>query len=609
MPPPNVVTPAIKIDGTPLDAELVPLLEETVVDDKEQVPSMFTLTFVDKDHDVLGKTKAKIGSKIEIQSAPLDEPGSFPLIKGEVTAIEGDYDVTGARAIIRGYDTSHRLHRGRHTETYVNQTDSDIAKKIASRHGIQVGTVDSTGVTYDHLSQANMSDWDFLNGRAKRIGYELSVVDSKLNFKKLPKATAAPPPGTLRSTGADELVYGTTIIEFHPRITAGAQVKTIKVRGWDVQQKKEIIGTAQAATVSATFSGGLTPYTPASVAGNVNAKHDFVAVDRPVFNQAAANDAAAALAEQIGSAFAEADGVAIGDPRIIAGKPISIGGVSSEFKGKWVISHARHVINSEGYRIHFSASGRQDRSILGLTSHGIQNGSSPPGRPKMYGLVVGIVTNNEDDKKWARVKVRFPWLADQGGQETYESNWARVLSFGAGPDRGALFIPEVNDEVLVGFEHGDMNYPYVIGGLYNGKDLPNLGIAKKGAINDVIKSGKVGRRGFTSSKGHALVFVDDDGENDGIVLRSSDGSLKIEIKAKGKELHITGDPKVIVTAKQELTLESDKDINIKAKGNLKLEAATGVEMKSNATFKIQGTTVDLKGSGPVSVSGTPIKLN
>lgn len=117
------------------------------------------------------------------------------------------------------------------------------------------------------------------------------------------------------------------------------------------------------------------------------------------------------------------------------------------------------------------------------------------------------------------------------------------------------------------------------------------------------------RRGFTSRKGHAIVFVDDDSADDGVVLRTSDGKIKIELKAKGKELHISGDTKVIVTAEQELTLESKKDINIKAQGNLKLEASTGVDMKSNATFKIQGTTVDLKGSGPVSVSGTPIKLN
>lgn len=600
-----VVNATIKIDGVPIGKPLKPFLEEIVVDDKAQVPSMFTLTFVDAEHDILGKTNAKIGSKVEILSTPLDEPQPFPLLTGEVTALEGEYDVTGARAVIRGYDLSHRLHHGRHTETYVNATDSDIAKKIAGRHGIQVGKVESTSVTYDHVSQANMSDWDFITARAKAIGYEVSVADGKFNFAKPPDASAAPAPGTLRSTSSDELAYGNQIVEFRPRITAGAQVKTIKVRGWDVQQKKEIVGTAQAATVSAALAA----YTPAKVAGNVNVAHAFVAVDRPVFNESAATAAAKAIAEQIGSAFAEADGVAIGDPRIIAGKPISIGNVSDEFKGKWVVSHARHVINAEGYRIHFSAHGRQSRSILGLTTMGFPNGSAPPGAPRMYGLVVGIVTNNDDDKKLGRVKVRFPWLADKSGDEKYESHWARVVHFGAGPDRGAFFVPEVDDEVLVGFEHGDINFPYVIGGLYNGQDKPSLGIEKKDNADNVVASSKVGRRGFTSRKGHALVFVDDDSDADGIVIRSSDGKLKIELKAKGKELVITGDPKVTVEAGDELTLHSKKDLNIKADGNLKLQAASGVDMKSDASFKIQGTSVDLKGSGTVSVSGATVKLN
>lgn len=594
----------VKIDGVSLGAAVKPYLEEIIVDDKAQVPSMFTLTFLDDERKVLTDARAKIGSKIEIKSTAADESETHPLLTGEVTALEGRYDASGARAVIRGYDLSHRLHRGRHTETYVNSADSDIARKIAGRHGIQVGNIASTSVTYDHVSQANMSDWDFISGRAKAIGFEVTVVDGKFSFAPPTKANEARSPGSLRTTSDEDLVVGKQILEFYPRVTAGSQVKSIKVRGWDVQQKKEIIGTAQAATVSAALA-----LTPAKVASAVNAQHEYVAVDRPVFNQSAANSVASALAELIGSAFAEADGVAIGDPKIIAGKAISVGGVSDEFKGKWVVSQARHVINSDGYRIYFSANGRQERSLLGLTSMAFPNGGSPQGPARMFGLVVGIVTNNDDDKKLGRVKVRFPWLADKSGDEKYESHWARVVHFGAGPDRGAFFVPEIDDEVLVGFEHGDINFPYVIGGLYNGQDKPNLGIAEKGSAENVVASSKVGRRGFTSRKGHALVFVDDDSDNDGIVIRSSDGKLKIEIKAKGKELVITGDPKVTVEAGNELTLHSKANLTIKADTNLKLEAGTAVEMKSGTSMKIQGTTVDVKGSGPVSVSGAQVKLN
>ena len=84
---------------------------------------------------------------------------------------------------------------------------------------------------------------------------------------------------------------------------------------------------------------------------------------------------------------------------------------------------------------------------------------------RFYGVVVGIVTNNQDPDNMHRVKVRFPWL-----NQDHESNWARVATSMAGNGRGAYFLPEVDDEVLVAFEHGLIDQPYVIGSLWNGKD-------------------------------------------------------------------------------------------------------------------------------------------
>ena len=104
-----------------------------------------------------------------------------------------------------------------------------------------------------------------------------------------------------------------------------------------------------------------------------------------------------------------------------------------------------------------------------------------------------------------------------------------------------------------------------------------------------------------------MIFVDDDSASQ-IAITTSDGKLKIEWDEKKAELRITGDQKVIIKATQEITLQSDKDINLKAQGNIKLEGTGGVDMKSSASFKVEGSTVDVKGSGPVSVSGAMVKL-
>jgi uncharacterized protein involved in type VI secretion and phage assembly len=116
---------------------------------------------------------------------------------------------------------------------------------------------------------------------------------------------------------------------------------------------------------------------------------------------------------------------------------------------------------------------------------------------KIFGVVVGVVTNNQDPEKMGRVKVRFPWL-----NETDESHWARVATLMAGKDRGTWFLPEVDDEVLVAFGHGDVRFPYVVGALWNGVDTPPRD-------ND---DGKNNERVVKSRLGHELIFGDEGGK-------------------------------------------------------------------------------------------------
>ncbi len=125
----------IQIDGTPLADALHPMLEAVVVDDHLHLPATFQLTFRDIDLNVLKTAGIRIGSKIVIGGSALGEARAKPLVTGEVTGIEAEYDAQGGRAVVRGYDPSHRLHRGRHTETYRNVTDSDIARTVAREGG------------------------------------------------------------------------------------------------------------------------------------------------------------------------------------------------------------------------------------------------------------------------------------------------------------------------------------------------------------------------------------------------------------------------------------------------------------------------------------------
>ena len=132
-------------------------------------------------------------------------------------------------------------------------------------------------------------------------------------------------------------------------------------------------------------------------------------------------------------------------------------------------------------------------------------------RQRYTSVVIGICTNNKDPEGLGRVKVKFPWLAD-----SEESYWARVCQFMTGGGRGMWILPEVGDEVLVSFEHGDIHHPYVIGSLWNGVDRP----PSDSGFNE---DGKNNIRMFQSRFGHQVIFDDTAG---GEKIRLMEGNAK-----------------------------------------------------------------------------------
>jgi uncharacterized protein involved in type VI secretion and phage assembly len=197
---------------------------------------------------------------------------------------------------------------------------------------------------------------------------------------------------------------------------------------------------------------------------------------------------------------------------------------------------------------------------------------------RFYGVVVGIVTNNQDPDNLHRVKVQFPWL-----DGSTESHWARVATPMAGKKRGLYFLPEVDDEVLVAFEHGSIDFPCVIGSLWNGKDTPPESNSDKQNNN----------RALHSRSGHVIRFVDKSG-SESIEIIDKQGSNKIVISSK--------DNTITISAQSDIVIKS-------ATGKLKMEAV-GVEITSQADVKIKANTnIDVQASAMMNLKGSLIKLN
>jgi phage protein D/phage baseplate assembly protein gpV len=582
MPPPQQPsnTFRIEVDGTILDEAIEALLVSAFVDGSLNLPDMFVLTFRDPDRTVLERANIEIGKKVTISVVSDADPGGAKLISNaEVTAVEAEFDPAGTLTTVRGLDQSHRLFRGRTTESYKNVTYSDIARKVAQRAGLATGTIDDTTEVFPHVSQGNVSDWDFLKDLADSIGYEITALNGKLDFRKPADASHAPASGTLRTEDPLQLTLGGNLLRFRSIVTSAEQVKEVKVRGWDVKQKRALIGSAPADPKGVELS-----VKPSSLAGKFG-NPTYVDVATPYESQAEVDAAAKALAEEISGAFAAFDGAARGNPKLRAGAAVSLGLAGRPFDGRYTLTTTRHVYDpQEGYTTWFTVSGHQDRSLLGLASG---NGR----RPILQGVVPAVVTDARDPEKLCRVKLHFPWMSD-----TYESDWVRTLQPGAGSDRGTMLVPEVNDEVLVAFEHGDIRHPYVLGGLYNGIDKPSSKIISLIDGN----SGAVNWKGFVSRTGHRLGISDENGK-ELVELRTGDDKLVVLLDKAKTAIEITSGGKV--------TIKGTGDIEISSDANVKLKAGANLELEATGQLKVKGAQVSVEGSGPVAVKGTPIQLN
>jgi uncharacterized protein involved in type VI secretion and phage assembly len=591
---PYHVWPDISIGGTALSRQMDAQLEQVVIDHHQHLPDMFVVAFHDPGRDVLGQLGVNIGSPVTIKVTPPGASAAEMLIDGEVTSLEADYDANLSLSIIRGYDKSHRLHRGRRTATYKNVSDSDIVRTVVGRAGLTIKQIDSTSGTFDHVTQANQSDWDFLKARARETNYEMGMDEGKFYYRRPVAASAAPQNGTYRNHNDPlQLVFGVDLVEFRPRITSAEQVGTVKVRGWDPDQKQAVIGSSAPAPPAGVDS---LPDTANNLAGTFGSP-TYTVVDRPLAKQPEADAAVKGTAEALSSGYAEADGVANGNPKLKAGATVSVGMVDQKFAGKYTLTSTRHVFDAEGYRTHFVVSGRQDRSLLGLASLGASNGHASAGGAPINGVVIALVTDNNDPNNLARVKVKFPWLDDN-----HESHWARVTQPGAGPDSGMVWLPEVNDEVLVAFEHGDIRMPYVVGQLWNGVDKPPEG-------SGLFNNGKVLRRGFISRTGHKFIFFDDSSKT-GVAIISSDGKLKISLNQTNSEIHIESQGKIHVQSQQDMTLESQGNLKLSAQQGISLEAQTNLDLKGGSGATLDGgPQLQVKSSGQTSISGTMVDVN
>jgi phage protein D len=604
----------ILVVGTPapLPNDWQEELVRASIEDSTNLPAAATLSYRDQKARLLEKTNIAIGAKLRIAVRTGDRNRTVTLFTGEVVTIETEFDGTGTFTTVRALDLSHRLMRGRRVASYLNRKASDIAREVARAAKVPIGRIDPTGVVYEMVTQPNVSDWEFLKMLAVDNDAEVAVIDGKFHFRQPVRAASAPGAGATAKQNEQVVEMDKNLLALRSTLTSVGQVSEVEVRGWDTRQRRPLSSRAKV--------NGSDELQLALTAGQVGARFgaaEMLVADVPYETDAEVRSVATALAAQVASGFAELEVGIRGNPALRAGVPLALRGVGRMFEGKYTITASRHVFGpGRFYETWLTVSGGQDRSLNGLTS-----GASAPARSaRVAGLAIGVVTDTNAgldrrhperrDQGW--VKLSFPWLDDK-----YETDWVRTVQLG-GVGGGGVISPEVGDEVLVGFEQGLLDRPYVIGGLYNGIDKPSphdlpLIDPRTGDVNRRSLASRTSRSRTGRRAGNWVELLDGPtrASAQGIRLRTESGAdnLVVHLDRAGTAIVVRSDGSVVIEARNEVTIEGTASVTVNSAGPVAVKGR-GISLDAGAgELSLSGRSVSVSGTADVSVSGRLVRIN
>ncbi|MDE2427985.1 MAG: type VI secretion system tip protein VgrG [Burkholderiales bacterium] len=491
--------------------------------------------------------------------------------------------------VLTCYDMAIKLTLGRKS-AYAGKSDSDAMQKIISAAGLSAD-VSSTSALHDELVRYYATDWDFLVCRAEVNGQIVLVDDGKVTVQA-PQVSASP-----------QLLieYGDALHELNAEIDARYQLPSVKCSSWDFATQTVVSGSSSEPSVNpqGNFNGktlsevlGLESFDLQTV-GDVNAAELKVWAD----------------AQLLKSRMAKIRGVVNfrGNASPKPGQVVQLAGVGARFNGNAFVSAINHHIENGSWmtEVTFGLSPQwfvaEVPDVVAPLSSGL--------RPGIKGLQIGTVKQiDQDPDGQTRLLVVAPMIAAAG-----DGIWARFATPYATKDAGIFFIPEIGDEVLLGFLNDDPNYPVVLGSMYSASshkppyeaDAPNTYKAivsnskLKISIDDVKKILQIETPG-----GHVITMSDD---AKSITITDSN-SNKMSFSESG----------IDISSAKDVTISATGNVSIEAKGgSMSLKAATSlsesamsISTSADTELSMQGNaSAKLSSSGMLTVQGSMVMIN
>ena len=525
----------VRVSGLTMAADVASQVLSLQYDNNLDLADMFTIV-LNNDHNRFSDSALfDLGKNVEIHMGYGGE--LTPMMLGEITSIEPSFPESGPPTLrIAGYDKSHRLRNSQADRQWQYVPDSVIAAQIAAE-SLLIPIVDPSPIFHRKKITQSGTDMSFLKDRAKANFFEVYVHWNKLYFR-FPRPQLE----------AVVLEWGKNLSSYSPRLSTAGMAGLQTIRGYNEDLAQTIVAYSMAMDLNLD---NMIERLGSSAMELLLSLGRNVVRNEPVESPIDAAVLAKSILQDILDGLYEGSGACVGIPRLRAGEMIEIRGVGKRFSGMYRLRKVTHTIDDNGYRTSFEVSQRGNTALLPMLRKSLQERPSPTQRERFYGVAVGKVEANHVDPTegppMARVKVSFPWLSDK-----VESGFARCMAPSAGNGTGIYFLPEVGDEVLVAFEHGDLGKPVIIGSLWNGKRQPPE--SNMDGLNRIRT---------IKTKGHTIVLDD------------TKGAEKIQIKdAAGSEVTLGPNGAVSISAMTNLSLT--------AKGNITLDAnAVNVTVKTS----------------------------
>lgn len=476
---------------------------------------------------------------------------------------------------------------GRKNANYVNMKDSDIISQLVSPCGVSAD-VTATSTTHKELVQYYSSDWDFIVARAEANGF-LVVPDDSSIVVKAPQTKA---------DAVLKVTYGIDLMSFQADVDARTQLKSVVGAAWDPATQAVV---QQSASQSSLYTqGNLDAAALAKVAGPSSFRlQTTVPLETDDIK-------AWATARQMKSALAKIRGKLKfqGSALATPGSMIELVGVGKRFSGSIFVGAVSHEISNGNWitEVEFGMApewfteerGGDDAPASGLL-------------PGVAGLQIGVVKKLDADPEGQyKIQVAISVL-----QAETEGVWARLASFYGSSGVGAFFIPEIGDEVVIGYFNNDPSHPVVLGSLYSSqRKMPyeltaenyTKALWTKGLLKVIFDDEKKVITIITPANNS--IVLSDDAKS---ICLTDQNQNKIEMNPSGILLDSPKD--IVINAKGKITVTAVANIESTAQADIKNQALN-INNTANVGFVAKGSaTAELSASGQTTVKGAMVMIN